>query len=47
VLLEDHPTGKPGNIINNDIAKGGKPTVTVKRGQDFTTEDCGMWARVR
>jgi hypothetical protein len=40
-------TGKPDNIIGNDIVKGGKPTVTVKRGQDFTTEDCGTWERVR
>jgi hypothetical protein len=40
-------TGKPDNIIDNDIVKGGKPTVTVKRGQDFTTKDCGTWAQVR
>jgi len=40
-------TGKPDNIIDNDIVKGGKPTVTVKRGQDFTTNDCGTWALVR
>jgi hypothetical protein len=40
-------TGKSDNIIDNDIVTGGKPTVTVKRGQDFTTEDCGTWARVR
>jgi hypothetical protein len=38
-------TGKPDNIIDNDIVKGGKPTVTLKRGQDFTTNDCGTWAR--
>jgi hypothetical protein len=40
-------TGKPDNIIDNDIVKGGRPTVTVKRGQDFTTNDCGTWAQVR
>jgi hypothetical protein len=40
-------TGKPKNIIANDIVKVGKPTVSVKRGQDFTTQDCGTWARVR
>ena len=39
-------TGKPGNIIDNDIVKRGLPTVTVKKGQDFTTADCGTWARV-
>lgn len=39
-------TGKPDNIIDNDIVKGGLPTVTVKAGQDFATEDCGTWARV-
>ena len=40
-------TGKPKHIIANDIVERGTPSVTVKRGQDFTTEDCGTWARVR
>lgn len=40
-------TGKPKNIIANDIVEHGTPTVTVRRGQDFTTEDCGTWVRVR
>ena len=40
-------TGKPKKIIANDIVEHGSPMVTVKRGQDFTTEDCGTWARVR
>ena len=40
-------TGKPEHIIANDIVERGTPSVTVKRGQDFTTEDCGTWARVR
>jgi hypothetical protein len=39
--------GKPDNIINNDIVAGGKPTVTLKKGQDFTTQSCGTWAKVR
>lgn len=39
-------TGKPDNIVNNDIVSGGKPVVTIKKGQDFTTQDCGTWARV-
>jgi len=40
-------TGKPKHVIANDIVERGTPSVTVKRGQDFTTEDCGTWARVR
>ena len=40
-------TGKSEHIIANDIVKRGRPSVTVKRGQDFTTEDCGTWARIR
>jgi hypothetical protein len=40
-------TGKPEHIIANDIVERGTPSVTVKRGQDFTTEDCGSWARLR
>ena len=40
-------TSKPEHIIANDIVKHGRPSVTVKRGQDFTTEDCGTWARIR
>ena len=32
--------------MDNDIVSGGKPTVTIKKGQDFTTNDCGTWAKV-
>jgi hypothetical protein len=39
--------GSPDNIIDNDIVAGGKPTVTLKRGQDFTTQGCGLWAKVK
>ena len=39
-------TGKPNNIVDNDIVTGGRPTVTIKKGQDFTTQDCGTWAKV-
>jgi hypothetical protein len=39
-------TGKPDNIVDNDIVSGGKPTVTVKKGQDFTTQGCGNWKKV-
>jgi hypothetical protein len=33
-------------IIANDIPGGGRPSVTVKIGQDFTSQDCGTWAKV-
>lgn len=35
-----------GTIIENDIVTGGRPTVTLKRGQDFKS-DCGTWVKVR
>lgn len=34
------------NIIDNDIVTGGRPTVTLKRGQDFKS-DCGTWIKVK
>lgn len=34
------------DIISNDLPSGGKPKVTVKKGQDFTSEDCGDWEKV-
>jgi hypothetical protein len=40
------PTGNPGDIIDNDIVTGGKPTVTLKQGQDFTNRGCGTWGRL-
>lgn len=39
-------TGSPDHIVDNDIVSGGKPTVTIKKGQDFTTQDCGTWKKV-
>jgi len=38
-------TGKD-DIIANDIVTGGKPTVTLKKGQTFSTQDCGSWGKV-
>ena len=32
-----------GDIVDNDIVKGGRPTVTLKAGQDFRTSRCGSW----
>lgn len=34
------------DIIANDIPGGGRPTVTLKAGQDFTSSDCGTWAKI-
>lgn len=39
------PTGKPDDIVNNDIVTGGRPTVILKKGQDFTNEGCGTWGK--
>lgn len=33
-------------IIANDLPSGGRPSVTLKAGQDFDTERCGTWAKV-
>jgi hypothetical protein len=31
------------DIIQNDIPGGGRPTVTLSKGQDFNTTRCGTW----
>ncbi len=33
-------------IIANDIPGGGRPTVTLKAGEDFKTQDCGTWLKI-
>jgi hypothetical protein len=33
------------NIIDNDIPSGGRPQVTLKKGQWFTTRDCPTWVK--
>jgi Flp pilus assembly protein TadG len=33
------------NIVQNDIVKGGSPTVTISAGQDFETSRCGSWVK--
>lgn len=35
------------DIIANDLVSGGRPTVTVRKGQDFETNDCGTWEKVK
>lgn len=35
-----------GNIVANDIVTGGRPTVTLARGQFFTTNRCGDWVKL-
>jgi len=34
-----------GNIIANDIVQGGRPQVTLKSGQWFTSQRCGEWIK--
>lgn len=39
-------TGTNGrDIIDNGIPGGGRPTVTVKKGQDFESKRCGTWVK--
>ncbi|MFJ2619213.1 hypothetical protein [Glutamicibacter sp. NPDC087344] len=33
------------DIINNGIPGGGRPTVTVSKGQDFESVRCGTWVK--
>lgn len=33
------------DIIANDIVTGGRATVTLKKGQEFATQDCGTWTK--
>lgn len=38
-------TGSNGaDIMQNDLPKGGFPSVTLKAGQDFENS-CGVWAK--
>ena len=34
------------DIVDNDLPSGGRPSVTLKKGQDFKTQDCGKWSKV-
>ncbi|TDU26039.1 hypothetical protein [Arthrobacter sp. JUb115] len=39
-------TGTNGSdIIDNGIPGGGRPAVTVKKGQDFESKRCGTWVK--
>lgn len=42
-------TGGDGvsDIISNDLPGGGRPQVTLKVGQDFKTDNCGTWHKVK
>lgn len=42
--IDSDPNGN--NIVANDNVTGGRPTVTLSRGQYFTTQRCGDWAKV-
>lgn len=43
---EINPTGK-SDIVDNGAPTGGRPVVTLRRGQTFTNQGCGDWARTR
>lgn len=40
------PVGKPDDIISNGGPTGGRPTVVLKKGQEFTDQGCGTWGRL-
>lgn len=42
---ETSRAGSNGDIIDNDIVTGGRPSVTLAEGQEFTTHDCGSWVK--
>lgn len=33
------------DILQNDIVQGGRPSVTLKAGQEFSSTGCGTWAK--
>ena len=35
-----------GRIVDNDIVTGGRPTVTLRKGQEFKNQGCGVWRRL-
>jgi hypothetical protein len=42
-------TGSNGaDIVANDLPSGGRPQITLKKGQDFQTSDeCGVWTKIK
>lgn len=38
-------TGSNGDIVENDIPGGGRPSVTLSKGQDFNSSRCGSWTK--
>lgn len=41
-------TGTNGNdIVSNDLPSGGRPQVVLKKGQDFSTQGCGTWQKIK
>jgi hypothetical protein len=43
-ITKDGSNGE--DIIANDIVDGGRPSVTIKSGQVFTSDGCGPWQKV-
>jgi len=43
-VLEAETNGD--NILSNDLLGSGRPNVSLKKGQEFETADCGTWARM-
>lgn len=41
-------TGSNGqDIVANGAPEGGRPQVTLKKGQDFETRGCGTWVKIK
>ena len=46
------PTSTPPSkakpaAIDNGLPQGGRPQITLKRGQWFTSERCGKWSKIK
>ena len=41
--ISTDPVGQ--EIVSNDIPTGGRPAVTLKKGQWFKTQGCGEWVK--
>ncbi|MBK7821963.1 MAG: hypothetical protein IPJ61_13040 [Tessaracoccus sp.] len=37
---------KDGRIVDNDLVTGGRPTVTLRKGQEFKNQGCGVWGKL-
>jgi hypothetical protein len=44
--LKEYGDGLDSSIANGFVKPGARASITVERGEFFTSEDCGTWTRV-